>query len=315
MKHFVYRLTLLEGSSPKYYIGKHSGQIDDLGKRYFTSSKIVCPLFKNNPGLFRTKIVKVFETCKEALAFESKYLNRVDACHNKLFFNQSNYSYYTKDRTSLVTVFDSELNCKRSISCEEFYSNRTRYTSDHKGLTVFKDSSGNTVHCNLSFARENNLVGVNKGIVYAKNRSDEIVKLTKEEYQNNKDLYRVETLGNVVCRDKETGETKRVPKEEFDSNPNLVGVYNKYQSKFCPICGLEVSVQNFERHINKHKTNVLWVTDGIETWKCIEETYLLKYKDKFDIIQKNGDNTIGYINGEPHNIRYIGRIRKNNYLE
>lgn len=315
MKHFVYRLTFLNDSCPKYYIGKHSGQVDDLGKHYFTSSKIVYPLFKDNPELFKVKIVRVFDTCKEALAFESRYLNRVDACRNKLFFNQSNYSYYTRDRTSLVTVFDCELNCKRSVSCEEFYSNKERYIAENKGLTIFKDSDGNIIRCDSNFAKENNLVGVNKGIVYAKNRSNEIVKLTSEEYYNNKDLYRVGTLGNVVCRDIETGETKRVSKEEFDSNPNLVGVYNKYQSKICPTCGLEISVQNFERHINKHKTNVLWVTDGVDTWKCVEEKYLLKYKDKFDIIQKNRDNTIGYINGNPYNIRYIGRVRKNNYLE
>ena len=315
MIHYVYRLTYLGETSPKYYIGKHSGNISDLGTKYFTSSKIVREMFKKDPKSFKTKIIRVFETCTQALAFESKILRRVDACRNKLFFNQSNYSYYTKDRTSLVTVFDKILQCKRSISCDEFYANRERYITDHDGLTIFKDSDGNIIRCSNSFASEHNLVGVNKGVVFALNGSGEYVRLTQDEYRRNKDKFKVNTTGNVVCKDTVTGETKRVSKEEFDSNPNLKGVYDKYHFKICPLCNKQISVQNYDRHINRHKTRSLWVTDGKDTWKCTEEKYLLKYKDKFNIIQKNKDNTIGYIDGKPYNIRFVGRIRKNFYLE
>lgn len=315
MIHYVYRLTYLGETSPKYYIGKHSGNIGDLGTKYFTSSKIVRKIFKKDPKSFKTKIIRVFDTCTQALAFESKILRRVDACRNKLFFNQSNYSYYTKDRTSLVTVFDNILHCKRSISCDEYYANKDRYISDHKGLTIFKDSDGNIIRCSNSFASEHNLVGVNKGVVFALNGSGEYVRLTQDEYLRNKDKFKVNTTGNVVCKDTVTGETKRVSKEEFDSNPNLKGVYDKYQFKICPLCNKQISVQNYDRHINRHKARILWVTDGKDTWKCTEEKYLLKYKDKFNIIQKNKDNTIGYIDGKPYNIRFVGRIRKNFYLE
>ena len=51
----------------------------------------------------------------------------------------------------------------------------------------------------------------------------ETIFISSEEYKQNKHLYKFFTTGLVTARNTLTGETLKVTKSEFDSNPDLVG--------------------------------------------------------------------------------------------
>lgn len=102
MTSYVYRVT--QKSTGKHYIGSRKANDvgDDLGKVYFTSSRIVRPLFQSNPNEFDVKIIRRFLDYKTALLFEHRLLQRVGVPQNPLFFNKSRMS---KEH---ILVFSSE---------------------------------------------------------------------------------------------------------------------------------------------------------------------------------------------------------------
>ena len=56
--HFIYRLTY--NINRMHYYGSKTSKnkpIDVIGKTYFTSSKYVEPIFRNNPNNFKIKII------------------------------------------------------------------------------------------------------------------------------------------------------------------------------------------------------------------------------------------------------------------
>jgi hypothetical protein len=87
--NYVYRVTHLP--SGVHYIGSRCSRglppLQDLGRRYFTSSKIVTPLFRSAPHEFSFKIVSLHSSRWAALAAERKYQLRVHANTNPMFFN------------------------------------------------------------------------------------------------------------------------------------------------------------------------------------------------------------------------------------
>ena len=66
MLHYVYRLTKINCNGvKKYYVGKRSGELDDLlTMKYKTSSKTVSRIFNTDEWL--VKIVKIFNNPQEA---------------------------------------------------------------------------------------------------------------------------------------------------------------------------------------------------------------------------------------------------------
>ena len=85
--HYVYRVTI----DGKYYIGKRSGSLNDLHTgAYATSSNLVQEKLQSGHHFSKIKIIQVFSTEKEALAFESRILTRVNAKANPKFLNQCN---------------------------------------------------------------------------------------------------------------------------------------------------------------------------------------------------------------------------------
>ena len=85
--HYVYRVTIDE----KHYIGKRSGLLNDLITGvYKTLSKIVQEKLKNGMTFSKIKIIQVFSSPEDALNFEKRILNRVNAKANKKFLNQCN---------------------------------------------------------------------------------------------------------------------------------------------------------------------------------------------------------------------------------
>lgn len=90
MNFYVYRLTHL--SERKHYIGSRGCQslpINDIGTVYFTSSKTVSRLLRQQFSDFKIKIVREFPTRQDALLFEEQYQRRVQAKTNAKFYNLS----------------------------------------------------------------------------------------------------------------------------------------------------------------------------------------------------------------------------------
>lgn len=88
---YVYKLIDLE--TGKWYIGsrtKLSVSPEELGVKYFTSSKIVKPLYKINPDRFNKEIL--FESLDVDLVFEyeMKLLGKLNARDNPNAYNMSN---------------------------------------------------------------------------------------------------------------------------------------------------------------------------------------------------------------------------------
>ena len=112
--HYVYRVTIDE----KYYIGKRSGFLNDLHTgAYTTSSELVKEKLQNGLHFSKIKILQVFSTEKEALAFESRILVRVNAKRNPKFLNQSN-----GDKNFYCAEHTEKSKKKMSKSRKEFYN-------------------------------------------------------------------------------------------------------------------------------------------------------------------------------------------------
>ena len=116
--------TLLE-----HYGRKGYNQGLETGK-YKTSSLLVKKML-NEKVEFKSKIVKIFDTSKEALEFESKYHKRLDVENHEKFFNMQNQEspdkYKHADTTGLSVVKDIILDKIVVIPKEEFEANKDRY--------------------------------------------------------------------------------------------------------------------------------------------------------------------------------------------
>lgn len=102
--HYVYRISniLLH----KHYYGVRStnrSPIDDLGKKYFSSStdRQFISDQKENPSNYKYKIVKVFETRLEAIAHEIFLHERFNVAINPSFYNRSKQKIAGFDRTGM----------------------------------------------------------------------------------------------------------------------------------------------------------------------------------------------------------------------
>ena len=86
--HYVYRITNI--NCQKYYYGVRSSEClpkDDSG--YWSSSKTLKPLVKENPDHFKKKIIRILESRKEAVNFEIFLHNRFDVGRNPSFYNKA----------------------------------------------------------------------------------------------------------------------------------------------------------------------------------------------------------------------------------
>ena len=92
MYHYVYRIT--NTISNKHYYGKRSCNIlpkNDLGVKYFSSShdELFIRDQKQNTQNYKYKIIRVFDTSKDALSFEIRLHNKFDVGINENFYNKS----------------------------------------------------------------------------------------------------------------------------------------------------------------------------------------------------------------------------------
>lgn len=324
MDHFVYRITILNNTDErKYYVGKHSGSISDFeNKKYFTSSKVVSQLLKNPETRYKVKIVKTFQTAKDALCFEGKYHSRVDVKTNLKFFNLQNQVTVFRsaggDRTNLTTVLNKENGARLSVSTEEYKKNREKYTSIQANkVTCIDVKTGKKLQVTREeFISNSDLVGVAKGLINViDTRTGERTRKTRKEIEGNDFYEMISPKGKVVVYNTETGENLLITKEEFNKNRHIYkGIQAKKGHTYeeCPVCSAIIQHANIGNHLRGHENNEIWITDknNFQSYKVKDKDFYLKYKDDYYIVEKNKDKTYGFFKGEKKNIRIIGRLNK-----
>jgi hypothetical protein len=320
--HFVYRLTAKIPINGKiYYVGKHSGNLNDFETgAYKTSSDSVKPIFSLD--LFNVKIVKIFSSAKEAVAFESKYHSKVNAKMHPLFFNNANQSYPYNgngfDRSGITTVIDKETNKNITIPSEIYANNKEKYQSVAAGKVLCKDKfTGEKMTVPKEvFENSPNLVGINYGLVHVRDLSGKKVTVSKEYYENHKDEFLHPGRDKVCAFDKIKNKFVSIAKDEFESNKERYAGANvptgfKYVS--CDICGNHYQFQNIENHRKIHSKDIY------VKHKITEEAYIVKDELYWKIFKENyikighisgSDDFFGCINGKKTHIRYLGKLIK-----
>ena len=219
--HFVYRLSFPQpDGSNKYYVGKHSGRLNDFETgRYKTSSKIVSKLI-NEGKPFTCKIVRTFDTSQEALNFEVKYHSKIDAKNHPLFLNLSNQTSskfnFINDKIYVRDKLSGEL---LSFSPEEYSKiDKEKFVHHAKGFVSVINEKGERLKIK-SAEYQRNKEKYTTGTSNKVNVVDELgntFKVSKEEYWNNKEKYTFVHKNKLTCRNKNTGVYKTFYKNEID---------------------------------------------------------------------------------------------------
>lgn len=152
---YVYRL--YDTVMGKYYIGSNynkSCEPKDIGTSYFTSSKIVRPMFRTNPERFIIEILFV-GVAEEVLKFETETLKRLDArndlqsynCHNnENNLNSKKVGELTKQLGIGVHGRSAE-KIKQDVSKAGRISSQIRHSvKDSDGKSVFAKLIGKKSH-------------------------------------------------------------------------------------------------------------------------------------------------------------------------
>jgi hypothetical protein len=142
-KFYVYRITCSHPNSVcRYYYGSRSCKCEPReDTKYWSSSKLVKQARKlYGPDFFTKKILAVFQTRSEALAYEARIHLRLNVKDHPLFFNQANqttaafcYTNWTPEQktkisTSLKRYYEENPGKRTSIS--DFL--KTRHDSTNK---------------------------------------------------------------------------------------------------------------------------------------------------------------------------------------
>lgn len=316
MYHYVYRLTLLNTFDDRmYYVGKHSGKLDDFhAGKYKSSSKIIRCIFDIKS--FTVKIVKICKSAEEAIAFEGKYHKKLNVQKHIRFFNQQNQTLSGKlDRTGRITITNKTTLERLTISIDEY--DKSKYVSINKGLVVCKNDDGVILLvAKETFDNDDTLVGVNDSVVHCIDaKTQEKKTVSKKEFSENKEKYIHIFSNKISAYDTTTGKKCSIYKEIFETDERYVGIkaFTKERKEQCKICNRMIGASNITRHIATHNHRLIWITDNNNknSRKVSEYDFYLNLKDDHYIIPKDKDNTFGFIDGAQHNIRYIGRAWKN----
>lgn len=222
-RHYVYRLTISLPNDPrKYYVGKHSGELDDFETGKYKTSSLLVRKILNEKVEFKSKIVKIFNTSKEALEFESKYHKRLDVENHEKFFNMQNQEspekYKHADTTGLSVVKDIILDKIVVIPKEEFEANRDRYegVAKNKKRVFDKQENKRKIISKEEFEANRDryeAIKTNKVNVV---ENGKIFYVSKEEYSTGK--YKHFLCNTVTAFDTVEEKYKVIPREEYHNN-------------------------------------------------------------------------------------------------
>lgn len=257
---------LQEISSGRYYIGSRTKlkcKDTDLGKKYFTSSKNISGIWKNDNSKFEVISIIKCESNRAALWYESLLINKLDAVKSELFINRSNggqefcmsgaaVSEETRNKLSIAnkgkrTITESH----RKILSE---SNKGKCKTDSHKKKLSEANVGK-VRSKESKEKQSKSVRSEKNHMFGKAHSEEtrktMSKLKKDKplSEEHKEKLSETKLGtkNHMFGKTHSEEARQKQKDAWAALPILT----------CPHCGMEsVSVGNMNRyHFAKCKLN------------------------------------------------------------
>lgn len=317
-KHYVYRVTFETPiNGKKYYIGKRSGELDDLlTGRYKTSSKDK-DLIENWDKPKRIKILKQFDTAQEALSYEAFLHKKFECALNPLFFNQSNQTDSKFDRTGLVTVFHKEYQENMTIPIRDF-NPELHETLGKNMVSCINVETGEKIRVTkYEFDNNPNLVGIRKGMINVIDLRDNTSKyIHKSEYEANKEIYKHLSSGKTCVIDIRDGVRKSVSLDEFYVNREFykgVQSIKGHTHLTCEICGIKVQQANYNNHFKTHK-NIVIMSDKYFSFLVVSEDYYKKYKQYgFFLVSENGWK--GYWEGRLYTTKYLGKATKHSKID
>ena len=244
--NYVYQITNKENG--KMYIGTRSSKDlpeDDLGTKYFSSSsdKDFILEQKENKDLFEYKVLRSFDTRLEALEYEIYLHSFYDVDRNPLFYNKAKQTstgfdtkaYYTEEMRIAASRRMKENNpmSKKEVK-EKALESRKNIVVSEKTKKKISDSLKGEKHPQYGKPRseetKKKISESTKGKVFSEETKKKISENRKGKYyptEENKQKISQANKGMVTFGNLLTGETGRCSKEEFDNNPNLVGIKNK----------------------------------------------------------------------------------------
>jgi hypothetical protein len=193
--NYVYKLKNLNPIDERiYYIGCRSCDCDPINDNYYSSSKEIKSLIKSG-FTFEKKIFKIFETRKEAIAYEIELHNRFNVSNNPKFYNISKQSSSGFDTTGIIFIN------KSPIRIDDYKKSNIKYHSYGK-ITV-KEANGKIHWIDKDDERYLNkeLVPLTKGkmsiCIDGKYKMIET-----EEYYKNKEKYNATNKNKIPVIDK-----------------------------------------------------------------------------------------------------------------
>lgn len=231
-----YTYYLFHKPTGKHYYGVRTAKNchpDELWKTYFSTSKIV-KLLREQYGddSFEYEVRKLFETPKDALEWETKFLTRIDAATKDDWLNQHNGGgkFTTAGKGSWITGKTHNEKTRRKIS-----EKRKPYVGEKHPMYGRNHSE----ESKRKMAENRPIITGEANPFYGKRHSDELKKIISEKNK-----------GNPSPRKgiKMTDEEKKLRNERLDNMPKMK----------CPHCNKEGTSSWMKRtHFNNCKLFVL----------------------------------------------------------
>jgi len=117
--HYVYRITNI--NERKHYYGVRSSSVKpvyDLGVKYFSSSKDsgFIRAQRENPRLFRYKVIRCYNSRSEAVAAEIKLHNKFNVHVNESFYNRCKQTAVGWDTTGNEVTKDTRVKISNGLA-------------------------------------------------------------------------------------------------------------------------------------------------------------------------------------------------------
>lgn len=219
--HYVYKLINTNTfDERKYYIGVRSCNCEPDVDRYFSSSKTIKNIIKNNGNTFKKIILKVFDNREDAANEETRLHKHYNVCLNKEYYNIVNQKGSFFDTTGIIFIN------KKAISIEDYNKSELKYHSCGK-ITV-KDSSGHTYQTNLTDVKYINkeVTNITVGYCSAINiYTNNYEHIKCEDFYKNTDIYYSNNKGKVVVKDANNNTFLIDKNDENYLNGNLISVH------------------------------------------------------------------------------------------
>lgn len=194
--HYVY---LLENTKPiderKYYIGVRSTDISPKNDNYFSSSKIIKKLIKENGNTFTKKIIKEFNNRKDALAYEIFMHEKQKVSTNHFFYNLTKQTNLGFDTTGFIFINGVRLPISNYYLSDEKYHTY--------GKITLKDKNNNKFYVSVNDDRyiKGELIGLSTGLTPIRNDDGCYIIINKSDY--NKDIHKTSNHQKAPVVDKD----------------------------------------------------------------------------------------------------------------